>query len=98
MLNKMRALFLLYMLSTTPGFAQTSTSNAIPSPDPAPPTDSPAASSDALSDGPRKGDRWTFELKDDVTGDITSINTYTVVDVTDKEIVTMARQSRLQLK
>jgi hypothetical protein len=49
----------------------------------------PAAASEIL-DGPRQGDRWTYELKDNVTDEVKATITNTVVDVTDKEIVTRA--------
>src|SRR2546423_15308604 len=36
----------------------------------------------------RAGDRWSYEIKDDLTGDLRHAVTVVVVDITDKEITT----------
>jgi hypothetical protein len=38
-----------------------------------------------------RGDRWTYEVRDDITGDLKTVVDYAVTDVTDKEIDTRVR-------
>jgi len=45
----------------------------------------PANGVDAMED-PRVGDHWTYELRDDITGDVKSTITNTVTDVSGSEI------------
>ncbi len=41
----------------------------------------------AETDGPRPGDRWTYEVKDEITGEMKWLTTETITEITDKEIV-----------
>lgn len=47
-------------------------------------------SGNAELEGPKQGDRWTYELHDNITDEQKDTITYTVVEVTGKEIVTRA--------
>jgi hypothetical protein len=49
------------------------------------PAAEPANSPEAMEDA-QTGDHWTYELRDDITGDIKSTITNTVTDVSDSEI------------
>ncbi|THD54761.1 MAG: hypothetical protein E8A46_07775 [Bradyrhizobium sp.] len=51
----------------------------------APPAVEPANSIEAMED-PQTGDHWTYELRDDITGDVKSTITNTVTDVSGSEI------------
>jgi len=62
-----------------------------------PPADSPPAASSPAVETPgspepmedaRLGDHWTYELRDDITGEVKSTITNTVTDVSDSEIST----------
>jgi hypothetical protein len=62
-----------------------------------PPADAPPAASSPAVETPaspepmedaRLGDHWTYELRDDITGEIKSTITNTVTDVSDSEIST----------
>jgi hypothetical protein len=64
-----------------PVFAQTAP------PETAPPPDATVSPDTPKSDEPRQGDRWTYERKDEVTGEIAGLLTDTVMEVTGKEIV-----------
>jgi hypothetical protein len=55
------------------------------------PADEPANSPEAMED-PQTGDHWTYELRDDITGDIKSTITNTVTDVSGSEISTRIAQ------
>ena len=46
------------------------------------------ARADARSWALRVGDRWSYEIKDDLTGDLRHAVTVVVVDINDKEITT----------
>jgi len=46
----------------------------------------------AISDEVRVGDRWSYEVKDDATGDLRRTITYVAIEVTDKEITTRAME------
>jgi hypothetical protein len=92
MFHKRRAvlLFAIAAASLTRVFAQATSSDTAPPPSPTPPAESAASSASSALEGPRQGDRWTYELKDDITGDITQFATTTVVEISEKEIVTRA--------
>jgi hypothetical protein len=48
-----------------------------------------ASAAQTAEPGPiRVGDRWSYEIKDDLTGDLRHAVTVVVVDITDKEITT----------
>ena len=49
-----------------------------------------AAAQAAEPDSVRVGDRWSYDIKDDLTGDLRHSVTVVVVEVTDKEITTRA--------
>ncbi len=73
---------LVLVLSVAPVFAQ-----AAP-PETAPPPDTTVSPETPKADKARQGDRWTYERKDEVTGEIMGLLTDTVTEVTGKEIVT----------
>lgn len=66
----------------------------------APPEASPPASTPAVEspnspepmEDPQTGDHWTYELRDDITGDVKSTITNTVTDVSGSEISTRIAQ------
>jgi hypothetical protein len=64
-------------------FAQTPPA-ASPAPVPPPATEAPNGV--APTGEPRTGDRWTYELRDDITGDIKSTIVNTVTDVSDTDV------------
>ena len=39
-------------------------------------------------DDVRVGDRWSYDVKDDVTGDLRRVTTNVVIEITDREITT----------
>jgi hypothetical protein len=55
-----------------------------------PPSPPPAAAEQASTrdsmEAPQVGDHWTYELRDDITGDLRSTTTYTISDVSPTEI------------
>ncbi len=55
-----------------------------------PPSPPPAAAEQAPTrdsmEAPQVGDHWTYELRDDITGDLKSITTHTISDVSATEI------------
>jgi hypothetical protein len=55
-----------------------------PNPTPAPAQPEPAAQ-ETMED-PQLGDHWTYELRDDISGDVKSVLTHTVTDLTDSQI------------
>jgi hypothetical protein len=66
-----------------------------------PPSQSPSAASAPAVETPNSpepmedaqtGDHWTYELRDDITGDVKSTITNTVTDVSDSEISTRTAQ------
>jgi len=65
-----------------------------PSAQTAPNASTPAASSPAVEPGnspeamedTQLGDHWTYELRDDISGDVKSVLSHTVTDVTDSQI------------
>ena len=44
------------------------------------------------SDDVRVGDRWSYDVKDDATGDLRRAITYVAIEITDKEITTRAME------
>jgi hypothetical protein len=42
----------------------------------------------AAPDDVRVGDRWSYDVKDDATGDLRRVVTFVVIEITDKEITT----------
>lgn len=51
-----------------------------------------SAEETAASDDVRVGDRWSYDVKDDATGDLRRAITYVAIEVTDKEITTRAME------
>jgi hypothetical protein len=52
-------------------------------------TPAPAAAEPAAQEkmeDPQVGDHWTYDVRDDISGDVKSINTITVTDVSDSQI------------
>jgi hypothetical protein len=70
--------------------ATTGLLSAQPAPPESPPAAAPAAAEPANSveamEEPQTGDHWTYELRDDITGDLKSTITNTVTDVSGSEI------------
>jgi hypothetical protein len=75
------------IVTATPLSAQTPTKEA-PAPAPpaaaAPPVEAPN-STESMEDA-QLGDHWTYEFRDDISGDVKSTLTYTVTDLSDKQI------------
>lgn len=46
----------------------------------------------AAPDDLRVGDRWSYDVRDDMTGDLRRAITYVAIEVTDKEITTRAME------
>ena len=46
----------------------------------------------AAPDDMRVGDRWSYDVKDDTTGDLRRAITYVAIEITDKEITTRAME------
>jgi hypothetical protein len=55
-------------------------------PNPAPAPAATEATDQEKMEDPQVGDHWTYEFRDDVSGDVKSVFTHTVTDVTDSEI------------
>jgi hypothetical protein len=55
-------------------------------PNPAPAPAATEATDQEKMEDPQVGDHWTYEFRDDVSGDVKSVFTNTVTDVTDSEI------------
>lgn len=58
---------------------------AQPAPTESPPTAEPANSAEAMEDA-QTGDHWTYEVRDEITGEVKSTVTATVTDVSASEI------------
>jgi hypothetical protein len=72
-------------LIATTGLLSAQTAPTESPPAAAPAAAEPANSVEAMED-PQTGDHWTYEVRDDITGDVKSTVTNTVTDVSDKEI------------
>ena len=57
-----------------------------PNPAPSPAPAAPDSSAQEKMEDPQVGDHWTYEFRDDITGDVKSIITNTVTDLTDSQI------------
>jgi hypothetical protein len=81
MLRGALAAFIALLATTVPLAAQTAPGGAAP----------PASSADQASapepmEDAQLGDRWTYELRDEITGDLKSTITHTVTDISPTEI------------
>jgi hypothetical protein len=74
-------------LTVTVGSLSAQTAPSTSPPAASSPATEPADSLEAMEDA-QTGDHWTYELRDDITGDIKSTITNTVTDVSDSEIST----------
>jgi hypothetical protein len=63
--------------------AQTAPNGSAP---PAPPSAAESPNAPTPMEDPQTGDHWTYELRDDITGDLKSTITNTVTDVSATEI------------
>lgn len=72
-------------LIATMGLLSAQTAPTQSPPAAAPPAAESANSIEAMED-PQTGDHWTYDVRDDLTGDVKSTVTNTVTDVSDKEI------------
>ena len=80
-------------LIATTGLLSAETAPAKSPPAAAPPAAEPANGIEVMED-PQTGDHWTYELRDDITGDVKSTITNTVTDVSGSEISIRIAQSR----
>jgi hypothetical protein len=53
---------------------------------PAPPASTESPSQQETMEDPQIGDRWTYEVRDDISGDLKSTITYTITDITPTEL------------
>ena len=79
------------LAAASPLSAQTTTPAGSPSAAAPSPAVEPASGAERMEDA-QTGDHWTYEFRDDITGEVKSTLTNTVTDVSDSEISTRVAQ------
>jgi hypothetical protein len=67
-------------------FANPVSAQTTPSPASPPAASAPAADQPEAMEDPQLGDHWTYEVRDEISGDLKSTITHTITDVSPKEI------------
>jgi hypothetical protein len=67
-------------------FANPISAQTTPSPASPPAASTPAADQPEAMEDPQIGDHWTYEVRDEISGDLKSTITHTITDVSPKEI------------